>query len=341
MTISELPRIEITEDEKIWLTECWNHLRNHDSIESYKHVKVKTLESIPKDFKPWKIDDKLIRDNVEITLQGVISLNLEREIFDIGNKVFTYIKKELFDDVDKSEFDLNLVADSINEERRLTKIAFKLFSNEGLRLWNGAGSRNSGYSYDTIEIKDSSFNTYMDYNSMEEVFISRQKEIKKYQNNNDNLQSLPYSSNSFNYPSDNLFPLELLINTRGYIINMGKQATACYESGFYDASLVMIRKLIETLIIECFEYNSISNKIKGKDGYFYYLNDLIDFLIKESKWSLSRNTIRSLPKIKKLGDLSAHNRRFSAKKPDLDNIREDLRIVLEELIHLIDYSNRT
>ncbi|GAA0743138.1 hypothetical protein [Gaetbulibacter jejuensis] len=341
MTIKDLPKIKITKSEEIWLTECWNHLKNHNYLDSYKHIKVKTLNRIPKDFKPWKIDDKLIRENVEITLKGLIALNLEKEAFDIGNKTFLYIKNELFEDVDKKGFDLNFIADCINEERRLTKIVYKLFSNEGLNLWNGAGSKSDSYGYDSITIGNSSFDTYMNFDSIDEVFLYKQKSIKEYQETQKKLETKPYFDlNSYDeaYKNKSLFPLELLSNTRGYIINIGNQASLCYQSGLYDASLVMIRKLLETLIIECFEFNSISNKIKNKDNYFFYLGDLIDLFVKEPKWSLSRNTINSLPKIKKLGDLSAHNRRFSAKKHDLDKISEDLRIVIEELIHLIDYS---
>jgi len=40
-----------------------------------------------------------------------------------------------------------------------------------------------------------------------------------------------------------------------------------------------------------------------------------------------------------MGDLSAHNRRYIARKNDLDKLKDDLRIVLEELIHIIDYPN--
>ena len=40
-----------------------------------------------------------------------------------------------------------------------------------------------------------------------------------------------------------------------------------------------------------------------------------------------------------MGDLSAHNRRYFSKKPDVDKLKDDLRIVVEELIHIIDYPN--
>ena len=54
-------------------------------------------------------------------------------------------------------------------------------------------------------------------------------------------------------------------------------------------------------------------------------------------WTIGRNAAQELPKIKKLGDLSAHNRRFNAKKSDIDSIKTGLRVVLEELVHLVNY----
>jgi hypothetical protein len=107
----------------------------------------------------------------------------------------------------------------------------------------------------------------------------------------------------------------------------------------FDASLVMVRKLVEILIIECFEKHKLSDSIKDKNGDFFYLSDLISRLLSESKWNITRNTKQSLPRIKKFGDLSAHNRRFIAGKTDLDSIKDDLRVTIQELLILIDYKN--
>lgn len=140
-------------------------------------------------------------------------------------------------------------------------------------------------------------------------------------------------------PSDDLFPQSLLNNTRTYLVKTSEQASVCYDLGLYDASLVMIRKLLETLIIECFERHKIEARIKGPSGHFYFLSDLITHFVAATEWNLSRNTTQSLPRIKKLGDLSAHNRRYSAKKPDIEKIKDDLRIVIQETINIIDFPN--
>lgn len=101
----------------------------------------------------------------------------------------------------------------------------------------------------------------------------------------------------------------------------------------------MTRKLLEGLIIEAFERHNISNKLKNSSDNFYYLSDLIEIFKTETTWNIGRNAKNSLPSLKKRGDLSAHNRRYIARKIDLDKLKDDLRIVLEELIHIIDYPN--
>ncbi|UJH67719.1 hypothetical protein [Allomuricauda sp. SCSIO 65647] len=135
------------------------------------------------------------------------------------------------------------------------------------------------------------------------------------------------------------FPIELFDNTRGYLKTIANQALASYNKGIYDGCSVLTRKLIEILIIECFERHGSDNLIKNSHGNFYYLSDLITEFLKEPSWNIGRNAKRSLPKIKNIGDKSAHNRRYIARKKDLEYIKENVRTVIEELIHLIDYEN--
>lgn len=135
------------------------------------------------------------------------------------------------------------------------------------------------------------------------------------------------------------FPIELFDSTRGYLQALANQTLACYNEGIFDGCSVLSRKLVEILIIECFERSGVESLIKKSDGLFYYLSDLITEFLKEPKWNIGRNAKSGLPKIKKIGDLSAHNRRYLARKPDLDKVKDDFRIVVEELIHTIDYPN--
>ena len=137
-------------------------------------------------------------------------------------------------------------------------------------------------------------------------------------------------------PKGELFPLEIVKGTRDYIEEISQQANGCFENGWYDACAVMLRRLLETLIIECYEYHSIADSIKGKDGNFLYLRDLIDRFVNETTWNPSRNTRLALPKLKEIGDLSAHSRRYIAKKPDITNLQRELRVVIQELVYLVN-----
>ena len=126
----------------------------------------------------------------------------------------------------------------------------------------------------------------------------------------------------------------LVRDTRGYIEKIANQANGAYENGWYDAAAVMIRRLLETLIIEAFEKHGIDKKIKDKNDNFLYLRDLITCTLDEKAWNLSRNTKAALPRLKDLGDKSAHSRRYIALRGDIDPNLADIRVVVQELLFL-------
>jgi predicted nucleotide-binding protein len=209
MEIKKLPKIKITQDEKNWLNECYTQLKQNGKIETYKQVKLKTLDLVSLDFEPWKIDERLVTNKVEITVQGVIAIGCEKELFRISDKVFKYIRKALINDADIEEFDLDFIADCIKEDRKLVKVYFKMFSNCNLSLWNSAGTNNRElWGYESIKIGDTAFDTYMKNNSMSEAFIRKQNEIAEYQK-----KSTTEMENSlvFNRNKDNLDKTKVFI----------------------------------------------------------------------------------------------------------------------------------
>lgn len=126
----------------------------------------------------------------------------------------------------------------------------------------------------------------------------------------------------------------LVKGTRGYIESIVNQINSTYENGCYDACAVMIRRLIETLIIEAFEHHNIADKLKKPSGEFFYLSDLITLALSEKSWNIGRNAKQALPKLKSIGDFSAHSRRYIAHRSDIDNILLALRSAVQELIYL-------
>ena len=96
----------------------------------------------------------------------------------------------------------------------------------------------------------------------------------------------------------------------------------------------MCRRLVETLIIEVYESEGRASDVKGKDGHFFMLADLTKAITTDQRFNLGRNAQKGLEEFKRLGDLSAHNRRFNAQRGDIDKIQSGLRVSSEELMHL-------
>lgn len=134
--------------------------------------------------------------------------------------------------------------------------------------------------------------------------------------------------------SEQVVAFSLVRSTRGYIEKVVDQINGSYEQGWYDACAVMIRRLIETLIIETYEKHTIAQKIQKPNGDFLYLSDLIDCILSETTWNLGRNTKTALPRLKSIGDLAAHARRYNTHRQDINKIINDLRIVVQELVYL-------
>jgi hypothetical protein len=55
--------------------------------------------------------------------------------------------------------------------------------------------------------------------------------------------------------------------------------------------------------------------------------------VARTDWNLGRETKTALPLLKSLGDRSAHNRHYMARKSDVDRVLPGLRVTVEDLLH--------
>lgn len=138
-------------------------------------------------------------------------------------------------------------------------------------------------------------------------------------------------------PIDEEFlPEAVYKSSRKYINQVCIQLNGSYFRVYFDCAAVMIRRLIETLIIEAYEKEKRETEIKDGNNNYYMLGDLIIKAVGAGGLSLGRESKKALRDIKKRGDRSAHNRRYNAKKSDLDNIKDGLRLCVEELMNMAD-----
>jgi len=130
--------------------------------------------------------------------------------------------------------------------------------------------------------------------------------------------------------------------TRGYIENVCGQMNACFQFGLYDAASVLLRRLIETLIIECYEHLGRDAEIKGADGNYMMLKGLVSQAVPPpgsavtTGLTLGRDAKAALNHVKELGDRSAHNRRYVAVKADLEKVQSGVRVAVDEMIALAE-----
>jgi hypothetical protein len=109
------------------------------------------------------------------------------------------------------------------------------------------------------------------------------------------------------------------------------EANRCFDARCCNGCAAMLRRIIESLIIEAFESLEIEHKLKGDDGEYLELKALIGKATAEPKLKLSRNTKNALPNLKFLGDLSVHGRRHFVLAGDLERVRNDARTAIQEL----------
>jgi len=129
-------------------------------------------------------------------------------------------------------------------------------------------------------------------------------------------------------------PRMVWTGTRNYVENVCGQLNGCFQFGYYDGAAVLARRLIETLIIEAYEHLDRASDIKNRDGDYNMLAALVSAATGENGLSLGRDAKKALVLIKELGDRSAHSRRFTAVKADLEKIQSGVRVAAGELISI-------
>jgi hypothetical protein len=134
--------------------------------------------------------------------------------------------------------------------------------------------------------------------------------------------------------SNSLLPTTLFTKAKSYLAKTANSMNYSYESGLYDCASLMAQKLVENLIIEVYEAEGREDEIINGNGDYKMLNALIDHFLSDTHFHLQRGTKAGLPAVKKLGDLSAHARRYGAIKGDFAGVLPNLRELCDELLHL-------
>lgn len=128
-------------------------------------------------------------------------------------------------------------------------------------------------------------------------------------------------------------PPEFTAGTRKYLEQIVRQINGSYEAGFYDACATLCRRLMESLIIDCYVTAKRAHEIQ-RDGVFLMLDSLITVITSDRSIVLGRNTPNTMREVKTIGDTAAHDRTYITPKLDLDDMRLRYRHLIQELLDL-------
>lgn len=133
--------------------------------------------------------------------------------------------------------------------------------------------------------------------------------------------------------TSSVIPLEFVAGTRTYLERLVKQINGSYDAGYFDASAVMLRRLMESLLIDIYIAQGRQADIKV-GGAFMQLNGLINYVLNDPLVDKSRGFGRGMNLIKDIGDTAAHDRVYITPKQDIDDNKTALRRVINELLVL-------
>jgi hypothetical protein len=261
------------------------------------------LDKTGDQFDPTTIDQNLLKEKcTQITLLGVLHIEPSSKILEDADKIIIAIKKRVVDDTSQEEFNIGDIASVLALDKKYAQIVFSLISMYS-NFWNSASSQsavNSHYGYERFSItNDDTFDSYIKfkdiYTVIDNYYISREEYNRRRENENfQSPQRSPFLNKLFGHSqreeskNHELFDQKIFSDTRGYIKKIAEQASRCYQYELYDASFILIRKLIESLIIETFERHGIESKIKDSDGHYFFLSQLIGSVDKRNKMELKQ-----------------------------------------------------
>jgi Domain of unknown function (DUF4145) len=128
-------------------------------------------------------------------------------------------------------------------------------------------------------------------------------------------------------------------NTRGYIEEVCRELNGSFHHAYYNAAAVMLRRLLETLIIEAYEHFDRDTEIKDGSRNYLMLSELAERACGEKGHkgiNLGRDSKKALREARDVGNWSAHARRFLAHAGDLTKFQVGVRLLAQELIQIAD-----
>ena len=133
--------------------------------------------------------------------------------------------------------------------------------------------------------------------------------------------------------TDDIIPFDLYRNTRQNIERIADQVNKSFHFAIYDGAAVLMRRLIEMLLILTFKEHKQDADIRGTDGHYLPLQQIVDKAIQSKELDLTKNTKDYLHLFREKGNLSAHNPFHNSRRKDIELAQPKFRHIIEELLY--------
>lgn len=140
------------------------------------------------------------------------------------------------------------------------------------------------------------------------------------------------SDNSVIQNNGTLLNKDIFSGYTGYLDKLFFQANHCYENNCYDACATMLRRILEILLIKSYENLKIEDEIKDNNGNYFMLEKICNNAKNNKTLNLSRLR-NNLDSFRDLGNFAAHRILYNTTKSDIDDKKDKLRALLEELLY--------
>lgn len=118
---------------------------------------------------------------------------------------------------------------------------------------------------------------------------------------------------------------------RKYLDRLIFQINCTYVNNCYDATAVLMRRLFEVLLVLSYQNLGIDSQIKDPSGKGYVsLERIVKNAINNPTLKLSRIK-NEFETFRLVGNFSAHNITYTAGRKDIDDIKLNYRVMLDEL----------
>lgn len=134
--------------------------------------------------------------------------------------------------------------------------------------------------------------------------------------------------------SGTILPDALYHELQSNIQSLCKQINASYENNLFDCTAVVMRRLLESLLVLCYQNANIESEIMDKNGHYHIsLDKIIKNAEQNTTLALSANTRKEMALFKDLGNYSAHKIWYNCTQQDIKPHILKYRVIIEELMY--------